>query len=130
VIVLDASACVEFLLQTPAGTKIAQRIFSSGESLHAPHLLDIEISQALRRLSAARALTSTRAQQALRDLMVLRLRRYRHKPLLPRVWELRHNLTAYDGLYVALAEVLGATLLTRDGRVASAPGHRARVQLM
>jgi len=130
VIVLDASAAVEFLLQTQAGSRIGHRIFSAEESLHAPHLIDAEIVQALRRLAAANAISPVRIQQVLRDLMVLRLRRYRHKPLLPRVWELRSNLTAYDALYVALAEVLGATLLTRDGGIASAPGVRARIQLI
>ena len=129
-IVLDASAGVEFLLQTPAGTRIANRIFQADETLHSPHLVDVEVTHALRRLVVARAITPARALQALRDLMVLRLRRYRHKSLLPRVWELRDNLTAYDALYVVLAEVLGATLITRDAKLASAPGHRARILLV
>ena len=129
-IVLDASAAVEWLLGTSTGVKIAHRILSSGESLHAPHLLDAEVAQVLRRAENARALSADRARHALEDLLQIRVQRYPHLPLMRRVWELHENLTAYDALYVALTEALGAALLTCDRRIPSAPGHHARVEVI
>ena len=128
-IVLDASAAVDWLLQTPIGSRIGNRIFSHGESLHAPHLLDVEVTQVLRRSSLAATLSAVRAYEALQDFLDLRIQRYPHDVLLPRVWQMRHNLTAYDGVYVALAEQLDAVLVTRDHGLASASGHAARVEL-
>jgi predicted nucleic acid-binding protein len=130
VIVLDASAVVELLLQTMTGVRVGQRIASRVESLHAPHLLDIEVAQVLRRFEAGGALTPERAEQALADLLDLDVRRHAHDLLLPRVWQLRHNLTAYDAAYVALAEALDAPLVTTDGRVARAKGHQAQVEAL
>jgi predicted nucleic acid-binding protein len=130
VIVLDASAAIEWLLQTPAGAKIDRRIFSPSESLHAPHLLDVEVAQVLRRYVRHRTLTPQRGQDALDDLADLGLARYPHDFLIPRIWELRETLTAYDAAYVALAELLDAPLLTCDAKIASASGHRARVDLV
>jgi len=121
---------IEWLLHSSAGLRIDRRILRSGETLHAPHLLDAEVAQVLRRYVATGILVARRAEEALQDLLDLRIRRYGHTPLLRRVWELRDNLTAYDALYVSLAEALGATLLTRDARLASAPGHRARIQVI
>ena len=129
-IVLDASAAIEWLLQTQSGVRVARRIFSLRETLHAPHLLDVEVTQAFRRYVATRAVTVSRAEEALQDLVDLRVRRYPHVLFLRRVWELRDNLTAYDALYVALAEALDATLVTCDGKIAPAPGHRARVEVI
>ena len=128
-IVLDASAAVDWLLQTSAGRQIEKRIFSRAESLHAPHLLDLEVGQVLRRLAREGAVSVRRAEEAIRDLLDLRVTRYPHFLLLPRIWQLRHNLSAYDAAYIALAEELGATLLTRDARLASASGHTARVEV-
>ena len=128
-IVLDASAVLDWLLQTAAGQRIEQRIYSQHESLHAPHLLDLEAAQVLRRLVREGAVSAHRADQAIGDLLDLRITRYPHLPLLPRIWQLRHNLSAYDAAYVVLAEKLGARLLTRDGRLASASGHGALVEL-
>jgi len=130
VIVLDASAAVEWLLHTAAGIEIAHRVLSSGESLNSPHLLDVEVAQVLRRGVLARSIPGERARQALDDLAQLRVQRYPHFPFLRRVWELHRNLTAYDALYVALAESLEATLLTRDKKISSAPGHYARVEVI
>ena len=96
--------------------------------MHAPHLLDVEVTQAFRRYVAGGTMSTSRAQEALKDLMDLRIRRYPHVLFLPRIWELRDNLTAYDALYVALAEVLNATLVTCDGKLALAPGNFARVE--
>lgn len=128
-IVLDASATVDWLLQTPAGRHIEQRIYSAKNSLHAPHLLDIEVTQVFRRLVREGAVSAQRAEEALQDLLDLRLVRYPHWLVLPKVWQLRHNLSAYDAAYVALAEKLGAPLITRDGRLATAPGHAATIEL-
>ena len=128
-IVLDASAAVDWLLQTSAGQSIERRIYSRNETLHAPHLLDLEATQVLRRLSLQRVVSAHRADEAIRDLLDLRVTRYPHLVLLPRIWQLRHNFSAYDAAYVVLAEKLGATLVTRDVRLASVTGHVALVEL-
>jgi predicted nucleic acid-binding protein len=130
VIVLDASAAIEWLLQSPLGVKIDHRIFVPLESLHAPHLLDVEVAQALRRYVRNKTISAQRGQEALEDLRDLPLSRYPHDFLLPRIWELRETLTAYDAVYVALAELLAARLLTCDGKIASAPGHDAKVEVV
>lgn len=129
-IVLDASATTEWLLQSPTGVKIDQRIFSPLESLHAPHLLDVEVAQVLRRYVRDKAITARRGQEALEDLADMPLSRYPHDLLIPRIWELRATLTAYDAAYVALAELLDARLLTCDGKIASASGHHAIVDVV
>ena len=128
-IVLDASAAVDWLLQTSAGQRIEKRIYSHNESLHTPHLLDLEVTQVLRRLVREGVLPAHRADEAVRDLLDLRITRYPHFVLLPRIWQLRHNFSAYDAAYVVLAEKLGAALVTRDGRLASASGHAAPIEL-
>ncbi len=129
-IVVDASAMIEALLRTPAAAAVDARLFEPGETLHAPHLLDVEVAQVIRRYVANGDIAADRGREALEDLADLRLRRYPHDLLLPRIWELRHNLTAYDAAYVALAEALDAPLLTRDRRLAAAAGVRARVELI
>jgi predicted nucleic acid-binding protein len=130
VIVLDASAATEWLFQSPAGIKIDRRIFSTAETLHVPHLLDVEVAQVLRRYVRDKTITAQRGEEALEDLSDMPLRRYPHDFLIPRVWELRATLTAYDAVYVALAEVLDAPLLTCDGKIASASGHSANVEVV
>jgi predicted nucleic acid-binding protein len=129
-IVLDSSAVLEVLLRTEAGLQIEDRIFSIEETLHAPHLLDLEVAQVLRRYSASGQMDPERGRQALADLTDLPIIRYPHDLFLPRIWELRHNMTAYDAVYVALAETLPAPLLTRDARLRSAAGHTAAVELI
>jgi len=129
VIVLDASAAIDWLLQTPMGQQIEKRIYSRNESLHAPHLLDLEVAQVLRRLVREGIVSTHRAGQAIEDLLDLRITRYPPFLLLARIWQLRHNLSAYDAAYVSLAERLGAPLVTRDARLDSASGHAARVEL-
>lgn len=126
-IVLDASAAVEYLLVIRAGERIAARL--ADEAIHAPHLLDIEVTHVLRGYVSRRQISAARGAEALEDLASLRARRYAHTRLLPRIWELRPNLTAYDAAYIALAEALDAPLVTADARVSRAPGHRARVEL-
>ncbi len=129
-IVVDASAIVETLLRTTAGEVVEERLFGKRETLHAPYLLDVEVAQVFRRYAAAGAIDPERGYQALDDLGDFPLRRYPHGFLLPRIWELRNNLTAYDAVYVALAEALDAPLLTRDRRLAAAANHHARVELI
>lgn len=129
-IVVDASAALEVLLRTPAAAAVEKRIFDPAETLHAPHLIDVEVAQVLRRYAASGEADPDRCRTALSDLVDLPLIRYPHDILLPRVWELRDNLTAYDAVYVALAEALDAPLLTRDRRLANAPGHRARIEIV
>jgi predicted nucleic acid-binding protein len=130
VIVLDASAALEVILQTPDAPAVEDRIFAEGESLNAPHLIDLEVAQVLRRWTRRGGLTRERGTQALEDFVDLPLVRFPHEFLLSRIWELRHNLTAYDAAYVALAEILRAPLLTRDAGVAAAKGHRAKVEVV
>ena len=129
-IVLDASAVLELLLRGASAGATAERVLRSAGSLHAPHLLDVEVVQVLRRYSRAGSLAGGRAAEALADLAALRIERHSHEWLLPRVWELRHHLTAYDAAYVALAEALDAPLLTRDRRIAAAAGHHAAIELI
>jgi predicted nucleic acid-binding protein len=130
VIVLDASAALELLLNTPIAPRIAARVLAPRETLHAPHLIDLEVAQVLRRWERTGALTAPRAEEALEDLADLPLARYPHQLLLPRIWDLRSNATAYDAAYLALAEALEATLVTRDAALASIPGHSARVEVI
>jgi predicted nucleic acid-binding protein len=130
VIVLDASAVVELVLGTAVGRKVAERISEPALSLHAPHLLDVEVAQVVRRYAFAGQISEERARTALEHLGALDVVRHPHDLLLPRIWELRANLTAYDAAYVALAEALPAPLLTRDGRLAGSAGHTARIELV
>ena len=129
-IVVDASAIIEVLLGTPDSGRVMERLFASGETLHAPHLLDLEVAQVLRRYALAGELDSARGLEALEDLADLPLTRYPHDLLLPRIWELRRNLTAYDAAYVALAEALAAPLVTRDAALVSMRVHHATVELL
>jgi predicted nucleic acid-binding protein len=128
-IVLDASAVIDWLIQSPAGRLVETRIYSHNETLHAPHLLDLEVAQVLRRLAREGAISDQRADTAIQDLLQLRIVRYPHLFLLPRIWQHRYNLSAYDAAYVALAEKLGAALITRDSRLAAASGHGVQVEL-
>ena len=129
-IVLDASAVIELLLNTQGGRRVAARISDPGESLHAPPLLSVEVAQVLRRYVSGRSVPGDIAIAALDDLAALDVARYAHEPFLPRVWEMRANVTPYDAIYLALAEVLDAPLLTFDRRLAAAPGHGALVELL
>lgn len=129
-IVLDASAIVELLLSTEAGRVVAERIADPELGLHVPHLVDLEVAQALRRFERDGDIGARDAAAALDEFRALDLQRCAHEPLLSRVWALRQNVTAYDAVYLALAEVLDATLLTCDVRLSRAPGVGARVALI
>jgi predicted nucleic acid-binding protein len=125
VVVVDASVLVDALLiDGAARARIAEA------NLQAPDLIDAELLSVLRRLVLAERLPEQHALQALATSQRLGLRRHASRHLWPRAWELRANLTAYDALYVALAEQLGATLLTADARAAWAPGLRCSVELL
>ena len=125
-IVVDASAILEVLLLTPAARRVGSRLFADGETLHAPHLLDIEVAQGICRYCLSEKLDAARGQAAVQDFASFALIRYPHTMFLTRIWQLRANLTAYD----ALAEGLGAPLITRDAALARAPGHRARIEVV
>jgi predicted nucleic acid-binding protein len=128
--VVDASAMVEVLLNRPSGERLARRLRDPDETLHAPHLIDLEVAQTLRRYQAVGEMSPQRARQALLAFVQMPLERHPHWPFLDRIWELRRNITAYDAAYIALAEALGVPLLTCDRALASAPGHRAVVELI
>jgi predicted nucleic acid-binding protein len=129
-IVVDASALLEFLLQTSLGARIEARLFAGEDELHAPDLLDVEIAQGLRRLVRSGEVSSGRAEEAIADLTDLDLHRHAHLDLLDRAWKLRDNISAYDAMYVALAEAIEAPIVTCDSPLAKAPGHRARIEVI
>ena len=126
-IVVDTLAVVDALVGRPANSGLVDRLARDGD-LHAPHVLDLEVTQVLRRLVAAGLLSVDRAGDARADYAELALVRYPHVPFLDRIWELRANLTAYDAAFVALSEALEVPLITTDARLAGAPGHRAHVE--
>ncbi len=128
--VLDASAVVELLLASEKGRRLGWRLRRRETSLHAPHLIDLEVAQTLRRYLRTGELEPGRGQAAVEALSQLALYRHRHDFFLPRIWELKANVTAYDAAYLALAEALEAPLLTCDERLLSAPGHRAQVEVV
>lgn len=130
---VDASALVELLLRRPAEARITDCLREHAFDLHAPHLIGVEVASALRRIVALGEADATRATGALADYLDLPLERYAHEPLLPRVWRLRDNLSAYGASYVALAEVLaegGAPLLTADRRLARAARAHSDVEVL
>jgi predicted nucleic acid-binding protein len=129
VIVVDASALLEFLLQTPLGTRIEARLFHQEDQLHAPHLVDVEVVQGLRRLVRMGEVSAGRAEEAIADLTDLDLHRHAHLDFVSRAWKLRDNITTYDAMYVALAEAIEAPIVTCDSPLAEAPGHRARIEV-
>lgn len=129
-IVVDASAMAEFLLQTSLGDRVEARLFRDGDEFHAPHLIDVEVAQALRRLVRTGEVPAGRAEEVIADLADFDLRRHSHVDLLGRTWALRNNLTSYDAMYVALAEALASPLVTCDGPLGSAPGHTVRVEVI
>ena len=129
-IVVDASALLEFLLQTPLGVRVEARLFRGADEWHAPHLVDVEVVQGLRRLVRVGELPAERAKEAIADFVDLDLHRHAHLDLLSRAWTLRDNLTAYDAMYVALAEGLNAPLVTCDGPLKAAVGRTVRIKVI
>jgi predicted nucleic acid-binding protein len=128
-IVLDASVVIEVLLQSDIGRSVEDRLFG-GQVLNAPHLLDLEVAQVLRRHVLQGVLEPARAEGALEDFQDFRIERYAHHLFLGRIWALRENVTAYDAAYLALAEALEAPLLTTDRRLTGVPGCEAVVEVI
>jgi len=126
-IVLDASVVVELLTNGALAASLRRELEGSEDSFLAPHLLDVEVTSALRSLVAGRRIDSRRSKELLTGLAALPAERFSHLPLLGRIWELRHNFTAYDAAYIALAEATGSVLYTCDEKLSK--GHRARVVL-
>jgi predicted nucleic acid-binding protein len=124
-IALDASIVVEFLGNGPLAASLLRELAESDESFIVPHLLDVEVTSALRKLVAGKRIDSRRSEELLEELALLPAERYSHIPLLGRIWELRHNFTAYDAAYIALAEATGAVLYTCDEKLRK--GHKAQV---
>jgi predicted nucleic acid-binding protein len=127
-LVLDTSAVLEALVAVDPPSGLIDRLADDGD-LNGPHLIDTEVLHVLRRMSMSGELSDERAEDARSDFAELAIVRYPHEPLNGRVWELRHNMTAYDATFVALAEMLGVPLITCDARLASASGSRARIEL-
>ena len=129
-IVADASAVIEILLKTPRAEKCRDLLFRRGEIICAPYLIDIEVVQVLLRYAAMSDISPERGMEAIEDFRAFPITRYPHEPFLSRMWELRHNLTAYDAAYISLAEAMGAHLVTCDSRLARAHGHEAKVEVI
>ena len=129
-IVVDASALLEFLLQTPLGSRVETRLFRDGDEFHSPHLVDVEVTQGLRRLVRSGEVSPGRAAEVIADLADHDLHRHAHLDLLTRAWKLRENVTAYDAMYVALGEALDAAVVTCDTPLAKTPGHHARIEVV
>ena len=129
-IVADASVVIEVLFGSRSAPAVAERLFEPGQTLHAPHLIDIEVAHVIRRYATIGDIGDDRGRTAIQDLADMPIRRYPHGELLPRVWELQGNLSAYDAVYVALAEALDATLLTRDRRLFAAASRYARIEML
>jgi predicted nucleic acid-binding protein len=128
VIVVDTSAVLSALVGQPTALRLGDRVRSDGD-LHAPHLLDVEFLHGLHRLVMSGAISEDRAADARMDFADLTIVRYPHVSLADRMWELRHNVTAYDAAFITLAEILGVPLVTCDARLARAPGHTATVEV-
>lgn len=126
-IVLDASVVVELLTNGRLADSLRRDLARRSDSFIVPHLLDVEVASALRKLAAGERIDAHSGQQLLTGLAALPAERCTHTPLLSRIWELRHNFTAYDAAYIALAEATNSVLYTCDERLSR--GHRAQVLL-
>lgn len=129
-IVVDASAALELILRSPASKDLRVRLLLAGDELHAPHLIDLEILQVIRRMVRIRALSVDVAAQVVDAWSSLEVVRYPHIQFADRVFQLRDNFTAYDAAYIALAEALDAPLVTHDAKFQKAGGHQARIELI
>lgn len=129
-IVVDASVIVQSLLRLPGAEAIDERLSDAEGALHAPHLLEMEVAHAVRKLALRGVIGGGRGARALDYLRGYGVSLYPHGRFLERVWALRHSASCYDACYIALAETLGAPLLTRDRRLAASSGHVARIEVM
>jgi predicted nucleic acid-binding protein len=128
-IVIDASAIVAILLGTEQAEAVRSRI-ATRATLHAPHLIDLEVTQVLRRHALLARLSPEAAEESFRSFRAIAIERYAHDRFLDRIWQMRWNITAYDAAYIALAEALRAPVLTCDARLAASAGHTARIELV
>lgn len=129
-IVVDASVVIDFLVDASRTTAIREAFRRYDDDLHAPAHLDLEVAAALRRHVSAGQLHRRRADAAMADLADLAVHRHHVAPLMPRVWDLHEHVSPYDAAYLALAEALGAPLLSRDARLARAHGHGVAIELI
>ena len=129
-IVVDASALLEVLLRRPAADDVESWLRRPGQTIHAPHLIDVEVTQVVRRFAMRGEIDGQRGRTALADFSLISIERYPHDAFLFRAWELRNNFSAYDAMYVALAEVLDVPLITCDRRLANTAGHSASIEVL
>jgi predicted nucleic acid-binding protein len=129
VIVVDASALLEIFLRTARGDRIWNRLFGADDALHAPHLIDLEVAQVMRRYVSRGEVDADRGRAVVDLMSRMPITRYSHEPMLSRIWALRANATAYDAAYLALAEGLRAPLVTCDDALAKIPGVSAAVEV-
>jgi predicted nucleic acid-binding protein len=130
VIVVDASIAAEILLGRPGDVAGLERLFGTRQDMHAPELFDAEVANVIRGAWLDKDISGQAGEMAISFLRAFPITRHSHEPFLERVWELRQNVTAYDAMYVALAELLDAPLITRDRRLARSSGHTARVEFI
>jgi predicted nucleic acid-binding protein len=132
-LVVDASALAELLLGRRAAGRVAEQLEAHGFDLHAPHLIDLEVLSALRRVMASGDATAGRGDEAVADFLDIPIERYPHDVLAPRIWQLRENFSPYDAAYVALAESLTAEpvpLLTADARLGRAAREHLKIAVL
>jgi predicted nucleic acid-binding protein len=130
VIVLDASAAVEWLLGRPGADRVAELLRDPTVTMHAPSILTVEVAAAMRGLVRGGHASAARAGQALTYLSAAGIETYDPGEFIERIWEWRDNLTPYDAAYAVIAEALGATLVTADRRLAAAPGLRMPIEVV
>ncbi|HLX87935.1 MAG TPA: type II toxin-antitoxin system VapC family toxin [Acidimicrobiales bacterium] len=126
-LVVDASAVLEALAARHKPLGLVERL--SADDLAAPHLIDVEVLSALRRLVATGELSDDRANDARFDYAAMAIARFPHESLVDRAWALGEDMTAYDAMYVVLAEMLESPLITCDQKLEHSPNHRARVEV-
>lgn len=125
---MDASALLDAIGAQRVQLPLVERLLEAG-AMSAPHLIDVEVVSGLRRLVASGDVSASTASEVKDAIFGMPIRRFAHTELTARMWELRYNLSAYDASYIALSEALDVPLVTSDGRLARAPGHRATIEL-
>jgi predicted nucleic acid-binding protein len=128
VIVVDASIASEVLLSRSGADAALERLFGRTEVLHAPQLFEVEVAHVIRGAWLEKEISDEAGEMAISFLRAFPIELHPHGHLLDRVWALRQNVTAYDAVYVALAELLDIPLITRDRRLARSSGHSARIE--